>query len=199
MQHPFKRHDRHTGYDYVPHALQLQPPPVQLEIVRGRAQCRLRPVDVPAFLIGSAYDCDLVLGDARFPQVHAYLRLVEGQVLIRHLGFQPELAVNGHVVSKAVLSHGDRIETGPYEFQTHIRSPLPPGSPPLLPAHAAYQAEELCEWIDESLPHEAAPADWYSVLAPLRTGPMLRVHPGCDGLQWHSGVEPRGADRPDAR
>jgi len=95
-------------------------PEVNLEIVRGQARQRLRPVAASAFLIGAANDCDLVLGDHRFADVHSYLFRRPGQVTLRRLGFEPELSVNGQVVDFVALSDGDRIRTGPFEFRIHI-------------------------------------------------------------------------------
>ncbi len=95
-------------------------PTVHLEIVRGRAKQRRRAVEVPAFLIGRAGDCDLVLADAQIPEVHAYLFVTQHMVTIRHLS-GPELTVNGQPVSTALLADGDRIRTGPYEFQIAIQ------------------------------------------------------------------------------
>ena len=40
-------------------------PRVEIEILRGRARDLVREVTFPVFLIGTADDCDLVLGDAR--------------------------------------------------------------------------------------------------------------------------------------
>ncbi|HEV2970450.1 MAG TPA: FHA domain-containing protein [Pirellulales bacterium] len=118
MSPPFYRHDR-------PHLLRtgsgrglLQ---VDLEILRGRAQNRVRPIKVPAFLIGSAPDCDLVLGDNRFPEAHSYLLLSPNEVSLRWLGIGPEVAVNGEPIQKARLRDGDHLRMGPYEFRISIR------------------------------------------------------------------------------
>ena len=124
MHDQIKRHDRHA----FPQAhLELGPddrpanlPHVDLEIVRGRAKNRVRAVTVPAFLIGSARDCDLVLGDPRFPEVYAYLLLKPTGVFIRHLGFVPEMTLNGRMVTNSELADGDHICTGPYDFRVHI-------------------------------------------------------------------------------
>lgn len=100
-------------------------PIVHIEINRGRARQRMRPVSVPVFLIGSATDCDLVLGDLRFPEVHTYLFRTARGVLLRHLGAGPEVTVEGRLVRSARLHDGDRLRTGPYEFRVHIdHSPM---------------------------------------------------------------------------
>jgi hypothetical protein len=118
MSPAYFRHDR-------PHLLRTSSgrglPQVDLEILRGRAQNRVRPVKVPAFLIGSAPDCDLVLGDNRFPEAHSYLLLSSSEVSLRWLGIGPEVAVNGQSIQKTRLRDGDHLQMGPYEFRISIR------------------------------------------------------------------------------
>jgi hypothetical protein len=72
------------------------------------------------YLIGGSADCDLVLADRRFPEIHAYLLLNRGRVLLRYLGSGPEITVNGRRVEAAEVLHGDRLRTGPYEFRLHV-------------------------------------------------------------------------------
>jgi len=103
-------------------------PNVQLEIIRGLARHRIRPVRVPVFLIGSADDCDLVLGDPDFPEVHTYLFVTAGGVSARHLGAGAPLLVDGRIVRSAVLHDGDVLASGPYEFRIRIDSPQPDSS-----------------------------------------------------------------------
>ncbi len=98
-------------------------PKVQLEIYRGKARNRLRQVTVPVFLIGTADDSDLVLGDPQFPESHAYLFVSAGGVTLRQLGSGPEITVAGELVHSARLKDGDRIRTGPYEFRIRIEWP----------------------------------------------------------------------------
>lgn len=96
---------------------------IEIEILRGKAVNRFRPVTVPVFLIGSASDCDLVLGDRAFPEVHTYLYVAGNVVTLRHLGFEPSLSVQGTLVENARLEHGQCFQLGPrYEFRIHIRS-----------------------------------------------------------------------------
>jgi hypothetical protein len=120
MRRQLKRHDQHNTAG--PHGKENYRLQVELEIVRGQARNMLRPVQVPAFLIGSADDCDLVLGDPQFPDLHSYLRVEAQRVTLRYLGFQPALTLNGLAVTTAELTQGDRIRSGPYEFLVHIRS-----------------------------------------------------------------------------
>jgi hypothetical protein len=102
-------------------------PFVLLEIRRGSARRRLRPVPGPVFLIGASAECDLVLADPQFPETHAYLLVSDQGVSLRHLGIGPEITVNGRAVEAVELLDGDRLRTGPYEFRMHVV--LPPDGP----------------------------------------------------------------------
>ena len=93
---------------------------VALEITRGQARQRIRPVRERVFLIGTASDCDLVLGDLSFPEAYAYLFVAEGRVTIRRLGSGPELSVGGENVETAELFHGDVVRFGPFELRLSI-------------------------------------------------------------------------------
>ena len=94
---------------------------VWLEITRGQVKQRLRTVRGPAFLIGTAPDCDLVLGDQIFPDAYAYLLVQDDKVTIRRVGDGPELLVNGETIEAADLFHGDQLAFGPFELQMVIR------------------------------------------------------------------------------
>ena len=87
-----------------------------LEIRRGRAAHLHRPVREPLFLVGTSPDCDMVLGDAQFASVHFYLLSRNGHTSLRRVVSAPELTVNGKELPSAILSDGDRIRTGSYEF-----------------------------------------------------------------------------------
>lgn len=98
-------------------------PKVRLEIIRGMARHKVRPIEVPVFLIGSAADCDLVLGDMRFPEAFMYLLPTESGVSLRWLGVGPEVTVGGQKVETSQLYHDDCIRTAGYEFRIHIQPP----------------------------------------------------------------------------
>lgn len=100
-----------------------QLPKVQLEILRGKANQRIRPVDVPVFLIGSAHDCDLVLADPAFPEVHTYLYVNPNGVSVRRLGEGPPLAVDGEDVQASPIVDGQTLRIGRYEFAVRIEGP----------------------------------------------------------------------------
>jgi hypothetical protein len=95
-------------------------PHVALEIMRGRVQQRYRPVQGRVFLIGTARDCDLVLGDETFPEAYAYVLLQEDRVLIRRLGLGPDLYVGAEQVETAELWDGDQVAFGPFELRAII-------------------------------------------------------------------------------
>jgi predicted component of type VI protein secretion system len=95
-------------------------PCVELEILRGRAKNRIRRVEVPVFLIGAAHDCDLVLADPAFPEVHTYLYVNRGGVTVRRLGEGPMLAVDGVEVENAPIADGQTLRIGSYEFAVRI-------------------------------------------------------------------------------
>ncbi len=96
--------------------LRKDPTQLMLEIVRGRAKQRLRKVRAPVFLIGSASDCDLVLGDDQFPDAYAYIFQRSDGVSVRYLGTGPALEVDGLPRENAQLVIGSRITAGPFEF-----------------------------------------------------------------------------------
>jgi hypothetical protein len=102
---------------------------VTLEILRGRVRQRLRQVRGRVFLIGSASDCDLVLGDLRFPEAYAYLFVTGSQVTVRRLASGPPLLVAGEAVETAELFHGDLVAFGPFEWRIQIE-PRPGGGRP---------------------------------------------------------------------
>jgi hypothetical protein len=124
-----------------PHILPLGPR-VCLEIVRGRVRQRLRKVRGKVFLIGSASDCDLVLGDPAFPEAYAYLFIPPHGVTVRWLGAGPPLYVSGEQAEYAVLRNGDEIAFGPFALLVRIDGPsqrFPPSSPgsePLPPGRS---------------------------------------------------------------
>jgi len=120
MDVPILRIDRHNQQE--PHILPVGPR-VSLEITRGRVQQRIRPVRRPVFLIGTASDCDLVLGDLSFPESYAYLFVQDTKVSIRHLGGGPPLTICGDPTDAAELLHGDVVAFGPFELRVLFDQP----------------------------------------------------------------------------
>jgi hypothetical protein len=120
MDAPILRLDRQSRPE--PHLLPPAPR-VSLEITRGRVRERRRAIPGKVFLIGTASDCDLVLGDLQFPEAYAYVFVSGTEVSIRRLGSGPVLAVCGEQVDSADLYHGDLIEMGPFELRVVIDHP----------------------------------------------------------------------------
>lgn len=109
-----------------PHAVRAphvaRRPQVQLEITRGKARRLWRPMQTPAYLIGSAPDCDLVLLDPQIGAAHAYLLRDDERLTLRWLGCGPEVKVNGRTAAGPVeLGHLDRVQTGPFELRIHLQ------------------------------------------------------------------------------
>lgn len=120
MDPPILRLDQQTLPE--PHILPAVPK-ISLEILRGRVKQRLRSIHGRVFLIGSASDCDLVLGDLQFPEAYSYIFVSGTDVSIRRLGAGPELLVCGEVVESSDLFHGDVVEMGPFELRIVIDHP----------------------------------------------------------------------------
>lgn len=99
-------------------------PRVELQILRGRARNKLRRIEVPVFLIGSARDCDLVLADPDLPEVHTYLYVNRGGVSVRRIAESPALAIDGREVQSATIVDGQKLQIGRYEFAVQIDNPL---------------------------------------------------------------------------
>jgi len=116
---------------HAPAALRImhRKPLALLEIRRGMAKNKMRPVVGPVFLIGGSAECDLVLADPQFPEIHAYLLVNHGRISLRRVGEGPELTVDGRAVEAAKLFDGDLLRTGPYEFRLHLVSPGDPDYP----------------------------------------------------------------------
>jgi len=97
-----------------------------LEIGRGHARQKTRPITGPVFLIGSDSDCDLVLADERFDPIFAYLIAGKDGVTLRCVGEGPEVTIDGRPTRKSRLFDGDRLRIGAYEFRFRIVSPIAP-------------------------------------------------------------------------
>src|SRR3954469_11864109 len=137
MDVPILRIDRHNQQE--PHILPVGPR-VSLEITRGRVQQRIRPIRRPVFLIGTASDCDLVLGDLSFPEAYAYLFVHEATVTVRHLGSGPPLVVCGEETDAAELLNGDVMGFGPFELRVLFDGSSTQASPPGMPRPVAATA-----------------------------------------------------------
>jgi len=97
----------------------------QLTITQGKTAWPHRPMRQRVFTIGGGSECDLVLGDPQFPEIHCYLWFRDGELRLRALTDQPLLTVNGEAVEVVTLNSGDRIRTGPYQWVVEIAEDSP--------------------------------------------------------------------------
>lgn len=124
MSNRYNRYD--LNLDENPFADDL--PNVQLIVRRGETRRRVRPVRGPVFTMGTADECDLLLGDQQFAELHCYLCVRDGRVTLRQVSSAPLITVNGRELRWGELVDGDRIRTGPYEFQLQLcQSPMTDG------------------------------------------------------------------------
>ena len=129
-------------------------PNVEIEILRGRARQLFRKISSRVFLIGTAADCDMVLGDPHFPEVYAYLFLSDQGVSLRYLGAGPVLTVNGRLVQSAALFDGDILRMASYEFVVHMdwdAGPERTKSKDSRTSHAAEEEQIGLEQVEELL------------------------------------------------
>src|SRR5262245_27388819 len=127
MAYPIRRHGPHGPN---PSRRGTTLPKVELEITRGRARRRIRPIDGLAFLIGAAEDNDLVLADPQFPESHSYLLRSPLGLTLCWLGEGPEITVDAApVLSTALVPDGARLRTGPYEFRVRLVWPTTAAAP----------------------------------------------------------------------
>ncbi len=87
-----------------------------LEIRRGKTGFPERPVWTRNFVMGSGPGCDLRLGSPHIPDAHSVLFIGENDVRIQWLAEAPALLINGEEQDEAILTDGDQIGIGPFEF-----------------------------------------------------------------------------------
>ena len=75
--------------------------------------------------IGRADASDMLLPDQRVSRAHARVTFEGGQYVLEDVGSSSGTIVNRTSVERHVLSHGDRVQIGPYvlEFRTHPAQP----------------------------------------------------------------------------
>lgn len=134
-------------------------PFVELQITVGRARQRVRHVTGPVFLIGSSMDCDLILGDPLIPAVHSYILLTASEVRIRHLGFAPDLRVNGTQRDLATLNNDDAIEISCFGFLARITPAADLSRRDALAAGPWHRAVPFARYRPASVPLAASPAE----------------------------------------
>lgn len=128
---------------------------IELQITRGRARRKVRVMTHHAFLIGAAADCDLVLADSRFPEVHSYLLRKDDQLQLRYLGYGPEITVDGNLVTACLLADKDRLRTGSFEFVIRIVRLRTDGAETLGPPrpHMLSPRRDPARWVEHDRQH----------------------------------------------
>lgn len=91
-----------------------------LEICRGRTEHPLRPVQSSRFLIGSSSRCDLRLGAAEIPPLHALILVDGSDIWLEAMATAPPLRVNGRAETSVRIVDGDRIGIGAIELVAHV-------------------------------------------------------------------------------
>lgn len=98
---------------------QVDTPPA-LEIRRGRSQHPLRPIASFPFLIGTGDQCSLQLGGNELPSLHSVITMKSGKLHIECIVPMPPLLVAGCEVESAILTDGDSVHIGDFEFRVQI-------------------------------------------------------------------------------
>jgi hypothetical protein len=97
--------------------------PAELVIRNGRKQGTRRPLKAPITIIGSADGCDVRLNVKSVRPVHCIIALgPHGPHLRSAVG--KETFVNGTLEALRLLSNGDVIGIGPFEFEVRWMAPL---------------------------------------------------------------------------
>ncbi len=93
-----------------------------VEVLDGPAAGQRRVLG-ERLLLGRSSRCDLVLPGQLISRTHAELVLEGESYVLRDLGSVNGTLVNGHVVTKATLKHGDRIGVGDTTLRVHLHGP----------------------------------------------------------------------------
>lgn len=90
-----------------------------LRIADDSRRFPFRPVPNGMFLIGQGPSCDLRLGMPGIPSIHSVIQLDAESAEITRVADQPELVINGEVVERSQLHHGDVVEIGEVRLAFH--------------------------------------------------------------------------------
>jgi hypothetical protein len=112
-----------------------QQPAARLIVESGPQRGAILDLRGEPVTLGTDEGCALrLLGDgARMEGQHAQIWPRQGRFIIRQLGHQPQVRVDGRAMAWAVLEDGDRIEIGAHVLRFHVvgpgRRPSRPGAP----------------------------------------------------------------------
>ena len=100
----------------APQSMAEQCPGPYLEILRGRTDFPLRPLELERFLIGAGSQCTLQLGGEGMPILHSLITRTAGGYQIEALASFPMLRINGQPARSGALTDGDLVMIGAFEF-----------------------------------------------------------------------------------
>lgn len=93
---------------------------VQVEITSGDIENRFHELQTTAYFIGSDQECDMVLGDDRFPAIYAFLLVHPRGVVLRHLGGGPEICVDGQPTERILITGSAHVTAGSFAFTLRV-------------------------------------------------------------------------------
>ena len=94
-----------------------------LEIIKGKTEFPVRPIQDNRLTIGAGSCCGLQLAGHDVPILHTVIQIEDQEVMIKAISPQPKLLLNGTSVHGSTLSDGDLITIGPIEFIFHLVCP----------------------------------------------------------------------------
>lgn len=99
------------------HPAELLVTPARLMALYENTSHPIRPLTVPASLLGHAHGCEVYLGSSSVARCHAMVISDCGRFIIRDLCTRETTVVNGQAVEESYIREGDRIEIGRFSFQ----------------------------------------------------------------------------------
>jgi hypothetical protein len=82
------------------------------------------------------------LGGPDLPTLHSLIVIEGTDVTLESIAAEPALRVNGQSVTSALLSHGDRIEIGPFHLTARMIPPYAAAQPEIETAQREFEEDE---------------------------------------------------------
>ena len=96
-------------------------------LIKGTAP--IIPLHRPVILIGRHLECDARIDSPKISRRHCCVAIAYDRVVIRDLGSQNQIRVNGQVVEEACLQSGDEVALGPLLYRLEPIEERRTGSP----------------------------------------------------------------------
>jgi hypothetical protein len=105
------------------HTREVHPAGLWAELIvqNGRLKGTHRRLEAAATFIGKAAACDIRLNVVGVSSMHCLLMLTPSELQLRDLDSRTGTLVNGRRISTCLLSDGDVMTVGPFQFQVQIR------------------------------------------------------------------------------